>query len=111
MLQKSKRGWNVAANIVMCVLSFLALAPFVLLVIASFTDEQVALTQGYSYFPAKLSLAAYEYIAAQWEMLGRAYLMTIVITAAGTVLSIIMTALLGYVLSERNLPGRKVLNL
>ena len=62
MLEKSKKGWNIAANIIMCVLSVLAIAPFVLLIIASFTDETVAMTDGYSYFPAKLSLAAYEYI-------------------------------------------------
>jgi len=110
MLQKSRKGWNIAANIVMCVLSFLALAPFVLLIIASFTDETVAMTDGYSYFPAKFSLAAYEYIAAQWEMLGRAYLMTIVVTVIGTAAGLIMTALLGYVLAEHNLPGRRVLN-
>lgn len=110
MLQKSKRGWNVAANIVMCVLCFLALAPFVLLIIASFTDETVAMTQGYSYFPAKFSMAAYEYIVAQWKMLGRAYLMTIVVTAIGTSVGLIITALLGYMLSERNLPGRRILN-
>lgn len=110
MLEKSKKGWNIAANIIMCVLSFLAIAPFVLLIIASFTDETVAMTDGYSYFPAKLSLAAYEYIAAQWEMLGRAYLMTIIVTIIGTAVGLIMTALLGYMLSEKNLPGRRVLN-
>lgn len=110
MLEKSRKGWNIAANIIMCVLSFLALAPFVLLIIASLTDETVAMTDGYSYFPAKFSLAAYEYIAAQWEMLGRAYLMTIIVTVIGTAVGLIMTALLGYMLSERNLPGRRALN-
>ncbi len=110
MLEKSRKGWNIAANIVMCVLSFLALAPFVLLIIASFTDETVAMTQGYSYFPAKFSLAAYDYIVAQWEMLGRGYLMTIIVTVIGTAVGLIMTALLGYMLSEPNLPGRRVLN-
>lgn len=111
MLQKSKRGWNVAANVIMCILCFLAIAPFVLLIIASFTDETVALTDGYSYFPAKFSLAAYEYIVNQWEMLGRAYMMTIIVTVIGTSVGLIMTALLGYMLSEKNLPGRKVFNL
>lgn len=110
MLEKSRKGWNIAANIIMCVLSFLALAPFVLLIIASFTDDVVASTTGYTYFPAKFSLAAYEYIVAQWEMLGRAYMMTIIVTAIGTTVGVIMTALLGYMLSERNLPGRRALN-
>ena len=51
MLDKSKKGWNIGANIVMVILSFLALAPFVLLIIASLTDESVAISDGYSYYP------------------------------------------------------------
>lgn len=91
--------------------SFLALAPFVLLIIASFTDETVALENGFSYFPAKWSTFAYNYIIQQWEMLGRAYLMTIVVTAIGTAVGLVMTALLAYMLSQRDLPGRRFLNL
>ncbi len=109
-LTGSTRRWNVAANIVMCILCFLAIMPFILLIIASFTDEQTAIINGYSYFPAKWSLEAYEFIASQWKMLGRAYLMTIAVTAIGTTVGLIMTALLGYVLSNRNLPGRRALN-
>lgn len=111
MLDKSRKGWIVSANVIMCILSFLALAPFVLLIIASLTDETVAMTDGYSFFPAKFSLSAYEYIVAQWEMLGRAYLMTIVVTVIGTVVGLTITALLGYMLSERNLPGQRFFNL
>ena len=111
MLQKSRKSWNVAANIVMIVMCFLALAPFILLIIASLTDDAVAMTQGFSYFPEKFSLEAYKYIVTQWRMLGRAYLMTILVTAIGTSVGLIMTALLGYMLSERELPGRRVFNL
>ncbi len=105
------KGWKVVANIVMVLCSFLALAPFVLLIIASFTDETVALLNGYSYLPEKWSLSAYEYIVGQASMLGRAYLMTILVTAIGTSVGVIITALLGYMLSNKNLPGRRFLNL
>lgn len=105
------KGWKIAANIVMVICSFLALAPFILLIIASFTDETVALLNGYSYFPEKWSLSAYEYIVGQAAMLGRAYLMTILVTAIGTTVGVIITALLGYMLSNKNLPGRRFLNL
>lgn len=111
MKTSSQRRWEIGANVVMCICSFLALAPFVLLIIASFTDETVALENGFSYFPAKWSAFAYNYIVQQWEMLGRAYLMTIVVTAIGTTVGLIMTALLAYMLSQRDLPGRRFLNL
>ena len=109
-LTGDRKVWNVAANIVMCVLCFLAIMPFILLIIASFTNEQTAILNGYSYLPEAWSLEAYKYIASQWKMLGRAYLMTIVVTAIGTSVGLIMTALLGYVLSQQNLPGRRALN-
>ena len=108
---KTNKGWNIAANIVMVLLSFLALAPFVLLIIASLTDEGVAMSFGYSYFPQKWSTSAYQYIASQASRLGRAYLMTIIVTAVGTGVGVMITALLGYMLSNKDLPGRKWLNL
>jgi len=108
---KTNKGWNIAANIVMVLLSFLALAPFVLLIIASLTDESVAMTFGYSYFPQKWSTSAYQYIASQAGRLGRAYMMTIIVTAVGTGVGVMITALLGYMLSNPALPGRKWLNL
>lgn len=110
MQTKSQKKWSFAANFILLIVSFLALMPFVLLVIASFTDEQVALADGYSYFPAKWSTAAYGYIISQASMIGRAYCMTIVVTAIGTSLSIILTALLAYMLAQKGLPGRKFLN-
>ena len=108
---KTNKGWNIAANIVMVLLSFLALAPFVLLIIASLTDEGVAMSFGYSYFPQKWSTSAYQYIASQAGRLSRAYMMTIIVTAVGTGVGGMITALLGYMLSNKDLPGRKWLNL
>ena len=107
---KTNKGWNIAGNLVMVLLSFLALAPFLLLIIASLTDENVAMTFGYSYFPQKWSLSAYQYIATQSARLGRAYMMTIIVTAVGTTVGVMITALLGYMLSNRELPGRKFFN-
>lgn len=110
MKTKTQKRWSLAANIILTVNSILALAPFVLLIIASFTDEDVAMNKGFSYFPSKWSLAAFDYIGQQWKMIGRAYLMTILVTAIGTVLSVVFTAMLAYMLSQKGLPGRKILN-
>ena len=110
MKTKSQKRWSFAANFILSVVSFLAIMPFILLVIASLTDEQVAMTDGYSYFPAKWSTAAYGYIISQAAMIGRAYGMTIIVTVIGTVIGVVMTALLAYMLAQKNLPGRKLLN-
>ena len=109
MRTKSDKRWSLAGNILMSILSVLAIAPFVLLIIASFTDEGATLRNGYSYIPEKWSLAAYEYIATQWHMIGRAYLVTIVVTIMGTFIHITISAMLGYVLSIKELPARRVI--
>lgn len=70
MKTKSQKRWSFGVNIVLGTASFLAMMPFILLIIASFTAEEVALTDGYTYFPAKWSLAAYEYIIDQALMIG-----------------------------------------
>ncbi len=111
MVSKDQKIWRVAAHIVMILLSALALLPFILLIIASFTDDTVALLNGYSYFPEKWSLGAYEYIMQNSGTFVRAYGMTILVTFVGTAVSVVLTALTGYVLSKRNLPGVKVMNL
>ncbi len=110
MVSKDQKRWRIAAHIVLIFFSAMAILPFLLLIIASFTDETVALLNGYSYLPEKFSLDAYEYIWASRSTYLRAYGMTILVTAVGTTVSIILTALTGYVLSKRNLPGVKIMN-
>ncbi len=110
MVSKDQKRWRIAAHIVMILMSLLAIMPFILLIIASFTDETVALLNGYSYFPEKLSLDAYKYIAENATTFVRAYGITIFVTVVGTLVSVILTALTAYVLSKKNLPGVKVMN-
>lgn len=101
--------WQFAAHTVMIIGSLLALLPFVLLVIASFTDNQTAIVNGYTFFPEKWSLEAYEYIAREWATVGRAYLMTIVVTVIGTILSLLLTSTFAFAVSNQKLPGHKIL--
>ena len=109
MNRNSNRGWSRAGHIVMIILSVLAIAPFILLIISSFTDEGAALRNGYSYFPEAWSLEAYKYIATQWEMIGRGYLVSFIVTAAGTAVGVTISAMFGYVLSQKSLPFRTII--
>jgi len=87
-----------------------ALLPFVLLIIASFTDNAWATANGYSFLPKEWSLEAYRYIAVQGSTIGRAYVMTVVVTVLGTVSSILITTLFAYGISNKDIPGMKILN-
>lgn len=48
------KAMRVLSHGVLLLIAVLALVPFVLLVIASFTQNSVALTEGYSFFPSAL---------------------------------------------------------
>ncbi len=109
MKSKDQRRWSISANVIMTIISLVAILPVLLLIIASFTDEATALQNGFSYLPEKLSLDAYKYIVDEAAKLARAYMMTIIVTAIGTAVSVIITSMLAYMLAQKDLPGRKVI--
>lgn len=110
MKSKEHRITQVIAHLFCDIAALMALLPFILLIIASFTDNEWAELNGYSYFPQALSLEAYKYILASLDTIGRAYLMTIIVTAVGTFLSIIITSLFAWALCRDGLPGIKLVN-
>lgn len=103
------RGISRLSHVVMVVLSLAAILPFVLLVIASFTDNAVAVSEGFSFWPSKWSTDAYEYIVNERATLLRAYGITILVTLIGTSVGLMISTMLAYTLSNDELPGRKVL--
>lgn len=108
-LYKSDYAMQIIAHVVMAVLTIMALVPFILLAIASFTEENAAIRNGFSFFPEKWSLGAYEYLAGEWSQIGSAYLMTIIVTIVGTALGIAISTMLAYGLT-RDILGRKLIN-
>lgn len=110
MKSKEYMRWQILSHGTMLFFTLCALLPFILLIVASFTDNKWATVNGFNFFPGAFSLEAYRYIAGSWEQIGRAYLMTIVVAVSGTALSIIVTSTFAYALSDRELPGVKLLN-
>jgi putative aldouronate transport system permease protein len=100
---------QILAHIIMICMSLFALFPFVLLIISSFTDNESAIINGYSFVPKKWSLEAYIYILREWRTLGRAYGVTVLVTGLGTTLSLLLTSMLAYALSKDDLPGKNIL--
>ncbi len=109
MKTKEFIGTQIISNAILALLSLLALFPFLLLIIGSFTDNTTAIANGYSYFPEKWSLEAYRYIIDQWDYILKAYLNTFIVTILGTAASLIITSMFGYVLSISGLPGGRLL--
>lgn len=102
--------WKWISNIVMLLFSLAALLPFLLLIVASFSEEAWVMANGYSFFPKEWSMEAYSYIFTQAGTIGRGYMNTILVTVIGTGLSIIMTSMFAYALSNEKLPGVRIMN-
>lgn len=105
---RTLRKGQLLLNFCMMLLSLLFVAPFVLLIIASFTDENILLKYGYSFFPAKFSLAAYQYLLTESSMILRAYGVSFLVTLAGTAVSLIVTLCLAYTISRNDYPLHNV---
>ena len=107
MVEKNK-GFQIFAHILMVFLSICCVAPFILLLMSSFTDEAALVANGYSFFPKKFSLEAYKYILADSTSMISAYVLSFVVTIVGTLCNLIFTTLFAYPLSRKDLPGRGV---
>lgn len=110
MITSSDKRWSFAGHVLLIILSICSIAPFVLLLISSFTEEGAAVRNGYTFWPEAWSLNAYQYIAQQWSVIGRSYLVTIFVTAVGTVVGVVISAMLAYTISRKDLPGRKLIS-
>lgn len=107
---RQDRHFELFASVVMIIVMAIIIFPFLLLFISSITEENTLLINGYSIFPEKLSLAAYEYIWNSGSVIFRAYATTILVTLVGTICHVTLVALVAYPLSLQRLPGKSVFN-
>jgi ABC-type sugar transport system, permease component len=97
-------------NLIFILLACASIFPFVLLIMASFTDQKVIINSGYSLFPEDFSLDAYKYLLKSFSSIMHAYGLTVIITVVGTVLGLAISTMLAYPLSRNDMPLRKVLS-
>lgn len=95
----------------LALLSTAALLPFLLLFSSSLTAESSLLVEGYSFFPRHWSIQAYTYVfRTNGANVLRAYGITMLITAVGTSLSLLISPLLAYAVSRRDYPRRNIIS-
>lgn len=109
-MKKQFSLFNTVNTVFLAIVSFLTLFPFLIVLAVSFTDERSIAKNGFSLIPDKWSLSAYK-IIFDGSMVFNAYKISIIVTVTGTILSVIITSMLGYSLSRKNLRYRNVLNM
>lgn len=109
MKSREEKNLQVFSNVYMIILTILAVAPILLVLISSLTDNTALIHDGYSFFPKKWSVQAYNYIFVENKQVVRAYGISFLVTAVGTSISLVITTLLAYSISKKGLPGRGIM--
>ncbi len=107
---KKMRVYQAVINVILILVTLTIVVPLILLFISSISSEKSLIANGYSFFPSEFSLEGYRYI---WQNKGtvlRAYGMTIVVTAIGTVINVLLSAMMAYALSNTKLLFRRAIN-
>jgi putative aldouronate transport system permease protein len=102
------RAFDVFNVALMGIVSIIALLPFVYVLAGSFATEAELATRPFFLWPETFSLEAYRGIFTSAAFL-RALVTTILVTAVGTGIQLLLTASMAYPLSKANLPGRKLI--
>ena len=104
------KSYQVLIFAILTILALCALLPFLLLVSSSLTENATLLKEGYSFLPRDFTLYAYTYLfKSNATKVFRAYGITFFITIVGTVISLLIGPMLGWVLSRKDYKRAKPL--
>jgi putative aldouronate transport system permease protein len=97
-------------HLLLALIGLACLAPMLLVVSISLSDEKIVAREGYSLWPVGFTTYAYEYILREPGQMIRAYGVTLLVTATGTLLGLLICSLLGYAISRQDYKLRGVLS-
>lgn len=101
-------GWNAAFSVLLGLVSLLMLIPLVLVIIVSFSSEGSIAQVGYSFFPVEWSLQGYEYLGTMGDQIVDSYIITIIHTLLGTIMSLTVMSMYAFVIALKNFRFRKI---
>lgn len=98
---------SVLINLFFIIGSLMFILPFVLIISASFTEENALLEQGYKLIPPVFSTEAYKYVFRSPEQLIDSYKVTIIYSGIATVLAVMVMSMMAYPLAKPNYKYKK----
>ncbi len=96
------KGMNVLFHLVFILLALVCVVPILVIVSISFSSEDSIRQTGYHMFPTVFSVEAYGFIIQQGTVILRAFGVSVLVTVIGTVIGVLLTASMGYVLAQPN---------
>lgn len=85
--------------------------PIILVFISAFADEKTIVTEGFSYFPSKWSMAGVNSVLRYGKQLFVSYGVTIFVTVVGTVIGLLCMSMFAFALSRKDFRLRRFLSI
>lgn len=101
-LNRVSKTTNFGFNIIFIILSLICVLPVVFVFMISITSETSLARYGYQFIPKEFSAASYTFLWGEIKTILKALGMSVLVTVTGTVIGVILTTAMGYVLSRSN---------
>ena len=102
--------WTIFRHGFLTLVALVCFVPLMLVVSASFTDQDAIAQHGYTLLPSQFSTYAYEFILRDSRSVIQAYGVTLFVTIFGSISALLVMSLLAYALSRPNLRLRRPLS-
>ncbi len=107
--RRSARASGALIHTVLAAFAALCIIPLWAVISISLTAESSISVDGYSLFPKAPSMLAYRYVLKNPELIARSYFISIIVTASGTLLSLLVISLVAFPLSRPDYRYRRPL--
>lgn len=94
-------------SILMTLVGFLGIFPFLFIIIISLSSEQSISQNGYRLLPSEWSFDGYTYLANMSGQILNALFISVLVTVLGTLVSVTITSTYAYALSRPHMPFKK----
>ena len=100
--------FQVLSTVLILAIALVCVLPFIMVLAGSLSDNMRIAKEGYSILPRGFSVEAYVTLFKNSESIIRAYGVTILVTALGTLLSLTLITMTSYVISRRDYKYRNI---
>lgn len=102
--------FKTAGHLIFFVFCLFCILPMILVISISFSSENDIVNYGYQLIPKNIDFSAYSFIFSDFSTILRAYLVTITVTVAGTILGLLMVTSLAYGISRKDFKYRNIIS-
>lgn len=99
-LNRIKKSTNLIFNIIFAVASLTCIIPVIFVFMISISAEESISRYGYKFIPEIFSASAYTFLWNEKSMIAQALFISVLVTIIGTIIGVLLTTTMGYVLSR-----------